>query len=838
MQHRPEVDPSTSVLRWEWLTRRVLDQPKGFLVLLQAPPGYGKSLFLAELHGELERRDPRTTLWISADQWMSAAAGRDGLTSVPPGSHALVDFQDATPDPDSFIGVASRLLARNITVVAAFRAPSLAQRASASFPGRCLWLSETQMRMRLGQVAALFGLSELDPAAADLQQFTSGWLAGLHLIRSVTPEAGAGVGPLALSGERLLPVDDYFQRILPTLMSEVELAILQDIVRLGVSSIASVELVSPEGVYLRALSALVARGAFLSQALTPEPRFVIQPILRRHLRRHRLAAGFNDFASSGDARALANRGHVRAGLAMAARAGPPALVAEVIESLGGLRVALTIGGAAAEYFEIASTRELRSHPEIVMGSIYCMLQQGRTRLARDVFDRYAAQAGPAGQTVSFELLRGVIRFYESDHIDQADVDQIRLKLEDTPGGVNDVTLFLFYQLMVSVSCENRRLEEAYHHSRRSMEIALTNQSPIMVRYAKLYMAFVQVRLGNHAKAEEVLRSLISVADEQLAPDDPELAAVMVLLAWLFVEKLDFEGAQQILLEYDDEIDLYTGWRDAAETALQTAAILTLELSGLDTAIQFLDRKQRTFANDARRSMAEYAGALKAGLFLRHAQPDQAAVELNQIPSRDSIAPSAPAEPDSDLLVRLARLRLRLERGSLPEAHELEAVGAAVKASGDVYLAFDLSVLTALAAVSAGEPATAGVQRAVRIAARHGLKATLRAELRALRPLIDERARAGLTAHELQFLEGLGDLASVREKVGKSINGPRLSRREEQILNYLSLGFSSKEMAAALNLSIGTVKGYRRSLYEKLGIFRRSEAVAFIQSRHTDDAETG
>jgi DNA-binding CsgD family transcriptional regulator len=54
---------------------------------------------------------------------------------------------------------------------------------------------------------------------------------------------------------------------------------------------------------------------------------------------------------------------------------------------------------------------------------------------------------------------------------------------------------------------------------------------------------------------------------------------------------------------------------------------------------------------------------------------------------------------------------------------------------------------------------------------------------------------------------------------------RLSTRECQVLGMLSRGLSSKEISGVLSISIGTVKSYRRTLYEKLRISRRSDAVA-------------
>lgn len=54
---------------------------------------------------------------------------------------------------------------------------------------------------------------------------------------------------------------------------------------------------------------------------------------------------------------------------------------------------------------------------------------------------------------------------------------------------------------------------------------------------------------------------------------------------------------------------------------------------------------------------------------------------------------------------------------------------------------------------------------------------------------------------------------------------KLSPREKQVLELLAQGFLYKEIADQLQLSIPTVNGYIRSIYEKLQVHSRSQAVA-------------
>jgi DNA-binding NarL/FixJ family response regulator len=52
----------------------------------------------------------------------------------------------------------------------------------------------------------------------------------------------------------------------------------------------------------------------------------------------------------------------------------------------------------------------------------------------------------------------------------------------------------------------------------------------------------------------------------------------------------------------------------------------------------------------------------------------------------------------------------------------------------------------------------------------------------------------------------------------------LTRRELDILAFLIPGKSNRDIAAELNIGVGTVKGHLSSIYRKLGVSNRTEAA--------------
>ena len=64
-------------------------------------------------------------------------------------------------------------------------------------------------------------------------------------------------------------------------------------------------------------------------------------------------------------------------------------------------------------------------------------------------------------------------------------------------------------------------------------------------------------------------------------------------------------------------------------------------------------------------------------------------------------------------------------------------------------------------------------------------------------------------------------------------GPRLTRREREILHLLMKGSANKEIAARLGVSDQTVKNQLSTLYRKAGVSSRLELVLFAQRHGLD-----
>lgn len=68
------------------------------------------------------------------------------------------------------------------------------------------------------------------------------------------------------------------------------------------------------------------------------------------------------------------------------------------------------------------------------------------------------------------------------------------------------------------------------------------------------------------------------------------------------------------------------------------------------------------------------------------------------------------------------------------------------------------------------------------------------------------------------------VAAFQEPLPAGNNAEGISRREQEILDHLLRGFSNKEIAARLSISIFTVKNHLRHIYEKLHVRSRADAM--------------
>jgi DNA-binding NarL/FixJ family response regulator len=97
---------------------------------------------------------------------------------------------------------------------------------------------------------------------------------------------------------------------------------------------------------------------------------------------------------------------------------------------------------------------------------------------------------------------------------------------------------------------------------------------------------------------------------------------------------------------------------------------------------------------------------------------------------------------------------------------------------------------------------------------------------------DELVKAiGAVAKDGVYFEAaLAGKALARQMTGTPVKNEaraaELSEREKKVLNMLAWGYSNKEIASQLSLSVKTIETYKRRIGEKLGLRSRTEMVLY------------
>jgi LuxR family maltose regulon positive regulatory protein len=178
-----------------------------------------------------------------------------------------------------------------------------------------------------------------------------------------------------------------------------------------------------------------------------------------------------------------------------------------------------------------------------------------------------------------------------------------------------------------------------------------------------------------------------------------------------------------------------------------------------------------------------------------------------------------------LVVGAARARLRLAQGEPGDAVEA-LVAAEGKTATHAVTHVEHHALLALAHAENGDPqaAVAALERALALAEVNRHRWPFLELGRRMEDLLRAQIRAG-TAHRAivgELLDLFADRAPAARNVTPLLEP--LSEREQAILRYLPTALSNREIAAELFVTTNTVKTHLRSIYRKLDVARRREAV--------------
>jgi LuxR family maltose regulon positive regulatory protein len=383
------------------------------------------------------------------------------------------------------------------------------------------------------------------------------------------------------------------------------------------------------------------------------------------------------------------------------------------------------------------------------------------------------------------------------------------------GGSDEARQALVHALLGQAALWGHRLDRAREELTKAVTLARLNELDAVSVAALSDLGMVEVMLFGPAGEQSHARQATELASRRGWSVIPQtacahaslaLAAFFDLRADEAMEHLQRASAAAAQMRYR-QVDFVI-----AHLTARAKGAAGAPREGLRVLDEFVATHRRGAIPPYERASE---AAMRARLLLAGGQIEQAAAAL------------APVHGEPWLVVDLLQARLALARGEPQAAIEILVEAArAGKPGTHAVTAVEHAALEAIARDAAGEPAGAAnaLERALALAEVNRHRWPFVELGRRMETLLARQIRSG-TAHRALVGELLDEF-SARVPAPRNVTPllEPLSEREQAVLRYLPTALSNGEIAAELFVTTNTVKTHLRSIYRKLDVARRREAV--------------
>ncbi len=360
-----------------------------------------------------------------------------------------------------------------------------------------------------------------------------------------------------------------------------------------------------------------------------------------------------------------------------------------------------------------------------------------------------------------------------------------------------------------------RGDEAEPYLRSSLDVAVASGAELTGLNSLGYLGLLELERGRLQDAATVAQQGLDLAEQRGSTELAQAIAVYLVLAEVHLLRNELDRAQDYLARglaaqrNDPEWTPYVALR-----CLQ--ALLLLASGDVDRAVKLMrsvaaEIKDWTPPDRLRHRLV----CVDAEVKLAQGRMDAARQGL-QAYVEDDVAP-VPEE------VSVCGARIALAMGEFADAEE--RVARIQDAPDSRVAAVDAWLTTALAAdhVRDDHRALGAMERALSTAEPDKIRRPfMSVDVARVEAILRHRLRLGTGG---DFAEGILEQLepSVRRRVPTPLGDP-LTDREKVVLSHMALLQTNAEIAAALYVSVNTVKAHAKSVYRKLAVSNRREAV--------------
>jgi LuxR family maltose regulon positive regulatory protein len=379
---------------------------------------------------------------------------------------------------------------------------------------------------------------------------------------------------------------------------------------------------------------------------------------------------------------------------------------------------------------------------------------------------------------------------------------------------------------------DNKIKEAIQVCSQARDMALEDNQVFLAAQATEGLALARYHQGHLRESAQLCQQVIDLAVQGTA-QPPLAAAGYVELAGVHIEWNDLEKAADLL---DEALALCRQW-GIVQTLNEayTAQSHLLQIRGdIESAWEALEKARQFSSMEGDQSMVNFRLATQqARLNLAAGEPGRVVRWVEG--TRAAYASGArgqqlPAAFVVTLQTTLARAYLA--QGRAEEALDaLEPLVEPAEAAGAFLHAIQACALKALAlqALDDISAALAALERSLTMAEPEGFVRTYVNEGAPMQALLRKAA-----AHDTSFdyaetllaaFKAEKSTSSIPPLPGTAALADPLTPRELDVLHLISQGLSNKDIAEELVIALNTVKRHTSSIYGKLGVQSRTQAVA-------------
>jgi len=356
------------------------------------------------------------------------------------------------------------------------------------------------------------------------------------------------------------------------------------------------------------------------------------------------------------------------------------------------------------------------------------------------------------------------------------------------------------------------LDAAEVHLRAAMEAEPAAGIVLPRLNAQAQLALLECARGHLTSARTEAREVVARATATASAPTVQVASAYLALAWAYLDGGELSEADP-WLRRADEIEAAA---PEPHVQLTVAVLRAHRRAEADPEAALLGLQIRTRA---------LAPSVVPARLLDRSLLAQAelATQLHD-PARGRSALAGLHSHDTPEAV-VAVAGMHLLEGDPDGAEQLLAGLGGGPSTVRTQVAADLVWALAAAARGDDEPALRSLDRALRAAAPHDLRRPFTVRADGLRRLLSRRIErgTGAAAFAVELMSRLSRQLDPAPDPSRRTPAP-LTPRETVILRYLSSTLGNSEIAAELSVSINTVKTHQQTVYRKLGVGGRREAV--------------